>query len=254
MNNLFTLAFDENFSQFANDVKSQVSMYSKVKGLFDESGTTQVKISKISSGSVVVAFGLYDSQMDERTQTGCVGVQAYKNKLFDAEGNIKTDFAAKCAPYKLLEASFTPQKACIDVIQPAQDKWEVTAPVPGGSVSQDNTVLYVIIPLTVVVVVVIIVIVVAVVCIRHRRQDSRNVSKSNGTYIEAGVPVVMEGELQTISKSQTAETEPLMQQTSKPPAYPHNGTVTETTPLASNAETDNLPPTPPLSESDDTQS
>lgn len=253
-NNLFTLTIRDVYSKFANNLQVQISLYNRLRKVFGRSGNPIVAINSIAPGSVVIGFNLYDSPRP-KVMDPCAAVKRYKSTAFTKDGKGNASFVDAMSPYRLTKVAFIPLGDCEDVLQPAEH--EFLANHQADSVTTDGgpNIVSIIIG-TVIGLAVLIALIVAVYCYKRRMQASHSVSKNNGTYIETGVPVVFEEELKGMNKSDTPETEPLMEDSKPmPPSYPQNDESTEATALnASHSESTDAryqPPTPPVSEHDD---
>lgn len=240
--NLFSLTLDGDYSKFSKDQDAQISLYNNLLKAFPAG--TKVVIRSVKSGSIVVEYSL-ENENAYSSPDECPAdiVRSYTDSTFDNEGNIKDSFADSLGDYNLQKAEFTPQGACEGEFEPLSAAAKNTGKKEEKENGGNMTVIIIVI---IVVLVLIIVVVIIVVCvIKKRRSQKAHVNGKNGSYIEKGVPVVMEEEMKDVSK---AETTPLVSGDSAevsykptPPAYPGD-----------NKSDDKYhPPTPPTSEPED---
>lgn len=245
--NLFTITLDENYSHFEGNIKKQVELYNRLSKAFPQ-GTT-VSIKGIESGSVVVSYSL-DDKAAYTTADKCPKdlVQSYTETQFDENGDIKESFIRSLGSYELKKAEFVPLGACEGEFEPISAEL-VADKDESKDEKEDGGNMTVIIIVIIVVLVLVILLVVVVVCVIKKRKANRAAKSNgkNGSYIEKGVPVVMESEMKDINDKH--ETEPLVSANDSadvsykptPPAYPGDD----------KSDDKYQPPTPPTSEPED---
>lgn len=240
--NLFTLTIDSVFSKFTNDFDQQVDLYAKLRLAFDDA---VVRFNSVREGSVVVEFSAQQEVANALNRGVCAQVEELRDRVFTQSGMISSEFTAHLEPHRITKLSFIALAPCEDSVDPIEVEIEIPKTDKNKGEYTFN-ILFVIIPVSIIgALLIIVVIVIVVVCVKRRHQKSMYVNKSNGTYIEKGVPVVFEEEMKDRKDAHLRE--PLMEESStpQPPAYPRNA---ETAPLNGKTDPNHQLPTPPMSE------
>ena len=241
--NLFSLTLKGDYSEFEKDTKAQVRLYNNLQKAFPDG--TKVSIRSVKAGSIVVSYSLdndaaYSSDNPDACPTDLV--QGYTSSTFNENGEIKDDFAESLG-YEVEKVEFTPQGSCEDEMEPISAAAQKKSPSKDDKEGGNMTIIIIVI---VVVLVLVIIIVIVIVCvIKKRKTQKANVSRTNGSYIEKGVPVVMDEEMKDVSAAKpllTNQDSADVAYKPTPPAYPGDD------------KTDDKqyqPPTPPTSEPED---
>lgn len=243
----FTVTVDENYSNFANKLSLQLNMYDRLSKAF--SGSI-LKFESVGQGSVVIGYSIKNDKISGGGVGSCNEVKRLTQNVFTSEGKASAKFLSNLQPYKVERVTFVPLGECEGILTGMEA--DIQEPGTGEGREDDGVNIIVIIIPIVVIIVIVIIIIVIVVCVRRRRERSMEVGK-NGEYIEKGVPVRFDEEMKDTDGKNAAEMQPLMDESPKPqpPAYPQNGK--ETTPLNSDSAAEAYqPPTPPMSEHNDT--
>lgn len=248
--NQFNLTIKSVFIEFANDLDLQLDLYRKLQSVFGEG--TVVRFSAVKQGSVIIEFSVRGQQTPKSDEV-CGQVERFRDRVFSPPDTISNQLLESLNPFTVRKLTFAARKPCDDVVESMEGAIE-TPITDENRTSKPFNILYLVIPI-VGALLLIVMIVIIVVCVKQRRkQKSLDVSQSNGTYIEKGVPVVFEEEMKDGVKREPHEREPLVDDDDmkpNPPAYPQNG-KSENIPLNPKSGAGTYqPPTPPVSEYDD---
>jgi len=237
----FSLTLNKSFNEFANTLSDQVTLYMKLQSVFGHKSV--VTISSVRDGSIIVVFSVSNEATDTAPETKCPHKQInrFVDAVFDGH-QMRDEFLMKLGLFKPMRVEFVPQGACAGEIDPREATIKEIIADREQTKRNSGQMVTIIVAVVIVVLVIIIIIAVVVICVRRRRNQQKG--QHQATYIEKGVPAVLDEEMRPLDSSHEAQ--PLMYgdvgYKPTPPAYTEE------------RGDDYQPPTPPSSEPDEHRS
>ena len=181
------------YFRFSEDVHLRLDVIGKIAGGFGDRDASQLTVTRVVPGSVVVAW----TNSSVRGDSVCPlsTLVDLRSRMLSPDGSVSPQFRSALHPYRVLAAEMVPRGACAteSLGPPAPSSTAIPDPVPPQKVTEPDRVVTIVVPLIILIVCVIIAIIVACVLIRRRRGTQK--SSSPDKAVKPGAPVIFASEL-----------------------------------------------------------
>ena len=181
------------YDRFTEDIGLRLDVVEKIAGGFGDPDPSQLAVTRISHGSVVIAWT--NSSIPGDRVCPLSTLVDIRSRMLSPDGSVNPSFREALRPYQILSATMRPHGSCASesLVQFRITSTRGPEPVVPQKVTDSGFVVDVIVPVVIVVCCVIVAIVIACVLIRKRRHAEK--TSSPDKTVKPGAPIIFASEL-----------------------------------------------------------